>query len=246
MKKQKKPLLSFIIPVYNEEKTFAKMFARLDKVELPGVDREYIIVEAQSTDKSPQILDTYAKHKDVRVFHLKKYCGKGTKVRYGFSKAKGDIIAIQDADMEYDPKDYPELLAPILAGKADFVLGSRHLGKSTWKIRQFDYTKFYARFIDVASIGLYAFFAVLYGTYLTDPQTMYKIFRKKCIQEIKFNSDLFDLDWEIVTRLVKRGHVPLEVPVNYKARSLEEGKKVRIVRDGFRAVWTILKYRFVG
>src|SRR5436853_591300 len=134
--------LSIIIPVYNELEHFEKLLKKVMAVKLP-IKREIIIVEGGSTDGTTELVHKYDKHLGIRTFFVTEHIGKGYKVKYGIQQATGDIILIQDADLEYDPAEYPELIDPIIKGKTAFVLGSRHLGKSTWKIREFARTKWY-------------------------------------------------------------------------------------------------------
>lgn len=241
-------LLTIVMPVYNEAKTFDTILRRVKTAPLPkGMRREIVIVEAASTDGTPAIIDRHKGEPGVRIYHLKKYCGKGTKLAFGFKKARGDIIMVQDADLEYDPDDYPRLLKPIIDGKASFVLGSRHLGKGKWTIRKFKGTGFnrlYGMIINIGASSLDLAFNILYGTRLTDPQTMYKVFRRECIKGLEFKEDGFYMDFEMVIKLIKRGHKPLEIPVRYNARSFSEGKKVSVIKTGLLDLWVMLKYRF--
>lgn len=233
------------MPVYNEAKTFDECLRRLQAAPMPGIEKEIIIVEASSTDGTPAIIDKHKKEKNVRVFHLKGYCGKGTKLQFGFKKATGDIITIQDADLEYDPNDHYRLIQPILQGKTSFVLGSRHLGKRTWQFRRFKGTdRLYAYIINTGTIFLDGFFNLMYGVRLTDPQTMYKVFKRSCLKGITFKEDGFHMDYEMVIKLIKAGYKPVELPVKFKSRGYSEGKKVTIIKTGTLDVLTILKYRF--
>ena len=236
--------LSIIMPVYNEAATFDECLRRLQAAPMPGIQKEIIIVEAGSTDGTPKIIDKHKKEKNVRVFHLKNHCGKGSKLQFGFKKATGDIITIQDADLEYDPNDHYRLIQPILKGETSFVLGSRHLGKRTWQFRRFHgRDKLYAYVINTGTIFLDGFFNLMYGVRLTDPQTMYKVFKRSCLKNITFKEDGFHMDYEMVIKLIKAGYKPIELPVKFKSRGYSQGKKVTIIKTGTLDVLTILKYR---
>lgn len=238
--------VSIIIPVYNEEKTFDILMKKVLAVKLP-IKKEILIVEGLSTDKTPKIVDKYKDKPDVKVFHVTEHRGKGYKVRYGIKKSTGDIILIQDADLEYDPGEYPELLAPIIKGKAKFVMGSRHLRVHSWKIRKFARVRWswQAYIFNAGAAMIKWYFTLLYRVPISDPDTMYKIFRKDCLKGITLKSNGFDLDMEIIAKLIRKGYKPVELPVSYKGRSYAEGKKIRM-RDGFRHIWAITKYRFLN
>lgn len=237
--------LSIVIPVYNEINTFEPLIKKVLSVKL-NLKKEIIVVEGGSNDGTKELVDKFKNEEEIKIFHLNKYSGKGYKVKYGLRRVTGDIILIQDADLEYNPEEYPELIKPITNGETNFVLGSRHLGKKTWKIRQFDYSKSYGQLVNMGSEVLNGLFYLLYRAKLTDPQTMYKVFKRECLQGVKLRSNNFQLDWELVIKLVKKGFIPKEVPVSYKARTKEEGKKINLWRDGILALWVILKYRFVN
>lgn len=239
-------LLSIVMPVYNEARTFDTILKRVKAAKLPrGMRREIIVVEAASTDGTPAIIDKHKRDAGVRIFHLKTYCGKGTKLAYGFKQARGDIIIVQDADLEYDPSDYLKLLAPIVAGKATFVLGSRHLGKQHWQIRKFHGKDWViAHIMNIGAKSIDTFFNTLYRVHLTDPQTMYKVFRRECLKGIEFKEDGFYMDFEMVIKLIKNGHKPIELPIKYDSRGFSEGKKVNVIKTGIMDIWVMLKYRF--
>lgn len=240
--------LSIIIPVYNEYKYFEDLITKVIDVNLDYLDikKEIIIIESNSTDGTRALVEEYRNNPIIKIIYQNKPMGKGNAVIEGFKHVTGDIILIQDADLEYKPEEYPQLLMPILNGNCDFVLGSRHLGKQTWKIREFDSRKIYAMTVNLGSEALNTLFFLLYWVKLTDPQTMYKIFRKKCIKGIKWKSNYFSLDWEIVIKLIKKSYKPIEIPISYKGRTIEQGKKIKLIRDGLLNLWTIIKFRFIN
>ncbi|OGY23533.1 MAG: hypothetical protein A2Y57_01555 [Candidatus Woykebacteria bacterium RBG_13_40_7b] len=244
----KKVVLSIIIPVYNESKTLKKVLGRVYNYQIPNVKKELIIVESNSTDNSREIVKRFAQaKKDVTLILEEKPQGKGHAVREGLKKATGDIILIQDADLEYEVSDYPNLLKPILEGKTKFVLGSRHLdhaGNYNWSIRKFKERK-KAFFMNIAGHLFHTFFNIVYQTNLTDPTTMYKIFKRECLDNLHLKGNYFDLDWEIVAKLIRSGYKPIEVPVHYKPRGFAEGKKINIMRDGPRYVKAIIENRIL-
>jgi glycosyltransferase involved in cell wall biosynthesis len=236
--------LSIVMPVYNEKKYFEKILQRVMKVNLP-VEKEIVIVESNSTDGTRQLVKKYEKKKGFKIIYEDKPRGKGSAVKRGFKAATGDIILVQDADLEYNPQDYPKLIEPILKNKTKFVLGSRKMGQKTWKIRNSKTSVVKVAFINIIANLADTFFNILYGVHLTDSQTMYKVFRRECIKGIDFKSNHFNLDFEICARLIRRGYIPLEVPIRYKSRSFSEGKKIKLSRDIFINLYTIIKYRIV-
>ncbi|MFX1420352.1 MAG: glycosyltransferase family 2 protein [Promethearchaeota archaeon] len=236
--------LSIIIPVYNEINTIDILLKRVLNTDLDNIEKEIIIIESGSTDGTHEYVKQL-KNPKIKTIFEDKPIGKGHALKAGFRVATGDIILIQDADLEYDPKDYLELLQPILENKTHFVLGSRYLGKNTWKIRILNKSVWYANLLNIGSLFINWLLYKLYHIKLTDPLTMFKVFKRKCIRGIKFIADSFSLDMEIVIRLIKQGFLPLEVPVSYNARTTEEGKKIKVFRDGFLMLATIIKHKFV-
>ncbi len=238
--------LSVILPVYNEAAHVGTLLSQVFLQPLPDMDRELIIIESNSKDGSRKIVQDFAAaHPDlVRVILEDRPQGKGHAVRQGLAMATGDIILIQDGDLEYDVKDYPILLQPIIDGKADFVLGSRHLSAGGWKIRKFKENPFGSSVMNLGGTLFHAFFNCVYQTKLTDPTTMYKVFKRKCIENLTFDSNRFDFDFELVAKLIRSGFIPLEVPISYVSRGFEEGKKIQVFRDPFTWIWAILKFRF--
>jgi len=236
--------LSIILPVYNEKDSFPIIMDRLLKKQLHNLDKEIIIIESNSKDGTRKVVENYRGISNVKIIYEDKPQGKGHAVRNGFLYATGDIILIQDADLEYDIDDYDILLDPIIKEEQKFVLGSRHLGANCWKIRQFEKNRIIGFVMNLGHQLFTAFFNVLYWQRLKDPTTMYKVFKKDCIDGIDFECNRFDLDWEIVAKLVRKGYIPLEIPINYKSRSFSEGKKIKFFRDPITWIIAIIKYRF--
>lgn len=235
-------ILSIVVPVFNEASTFtAMMDALLDK-RLPGLRKEIIIVESNSTDGSRALVEAYSGHPDVRVILQPAPRGKGNAVREGLAAATGTIVMIQDADLEYDFDDYDGLLLPLRSWQTMFVLGTRHDG--SWKVRTFSDAPFVAALFNLGHWFFQTLINSVLGTRMSDPFTMFKIFRKDAIFGLAFVCNRFDFDIELVMKLVRRGYNPLEISVNYNSRSFSEGKKVSFARDGLTWVWTILKLRF--
>ncbi len=234
--------ISIIIPVYNEERTVKLLLENIYGKET-GLKKEIIIVEGNSTDGTRDIVKNFASDKkNVRIILEKKAGGKGIAVRKGLSIANGDIIAIQDADLEYHADDYPKLISPFIRNNAQVVYGSRHLGPHRWVTRKYKKDRFYALLLNTGQM-LYTFlFNLLYGTRMSDPATMYKLFRRDLIKGMKFRTMGFDFDWELTAKLVKHGITIKEVPVRYKSRSRKEGKKIRFFRDGWMVFAAIVRF----
>src|SRR5579863_3243290 len=241
--------LTVIIAVYNEAPTIAVLLDRVWAQPLPGVAKEIIIVESNSTDGSREIVADFVASRPldpsatVQVIYQAEPKGKGHAIRQGFAAATGDILLIQDADLEYDVADYPDLLAPIIAGRAAFVLGSRHTEPDHWKIRQFAHHGLLAAVMNVGGLLFRALFNALFSTRLTDPTSMYKVFRADCLAGLSFTCNRFDFDYELLARLIRAGFRPLEVPVSYESRGFDQGKKIRIFRDPPTWVLAMLKCR---
>jgi len=232
-----------IVPVYNEVHTVRRVLDALLAKQLADVDIDVIVVESQSTDGSREAVLEYQHHPRVTLVLEERPRGKGHAVRAGLARARGDFILIQDADLEYDFEDYDVLLEPLVTGRQAFVLGSRH-GGSALKMR---------RFADQPSVALllnlgHSFFTtlvnVLFGLRLRDPFTMFKVFRRDCLFGLEFTCNRFDFDYELLIKLVRKGYRPIEIPVNYRSRSFNDGKKVSVFRDPLTWFRVLVRLRF--
>ena len=225
--------LSIIIPVYNEEKTILQVIRSVQNADI-GMEKQIIVVDDGSTDSTKEQLAT-SHDESVEVYFHPRNRGKGAAIRTGLSKVTGDLVVIQDADLEYDPADYPILMKPILEGQADVVYGSRFLGPH----RAFLFVHFLGnKFLTLITNALY-------DTILTDMETCYKMFRAEIFKDITIRSNQFDFEPEITAKVLKRGYRLFEVPITYSGRNVDEGKKIRPWRDGLHALWTLIKFRFV-
>lgn len=234
--------LSIVVPVYNEAASVGAILSSLTSIELP-VDHEVVVVESGSTDGSREIVESFAQRGEVRAIFQPEARGKGFAVREGIAAAAGSIILIQDADFEYDLDDYDALLAPILQRHASFVLGSRTLGLDDWRIRRYTGTPLRGTFINLAQLLFERTFKMLYRQKTTDITTMFKVFRRECIDGCEFTAERFSFDIELVCKIVRNGHVPIEVPVNYQGRGFDEGKKVTL-SDAWPSYFEMFRVRF--
>ncbi len=232
----KAKLLSIIIPVYNEETHIEEVLLKIKAAKLPdNVYREIIVIDDGSSDQTPHILQKFINDNDITIHSSVLNVGKGTAIKIGIKKAKGEIILIQDADLEYDPNDYSKLLEPILSNKSKVVYGSRFKGDIIGM-------KFIYR---LANKILTLMANVLFRTNITDEATCYKVFSTEVIKKIELKCKRFEFCPEVTAKLAKLGYKILEVPINYRSRSVNEGKKISL-KDGFSAAWTLIKYRFVN
>jgi glycosyltransferase involved in cell wall biosynthesis len=222
--------LSVVIPVFNEIETLDQIIERVRAVD---VDKELILIDDRSTDGTRDKLRGYEADDDIRVFYHEYNQGKGAALRTGFSKATGDMVIIQDADLEYDPQEYPKLIAPIEQGKADVVFGSRFAGGESHRVLYFWHYQG-NRFLTLLS-------NVFTNLNLTDMETCYKVFRREVIQQITIEEDRFGFEPEITAKIARGNWRIYEVGVSYAGRTYAEGKKIGW-RDGVRAIWCILKY----
>jgi glycosyltransferase involved in cell wall biosynthesis len=230
---KKTQVLSIIVPVFNEEKTLEILIKKVQAVKLMGLKKQIIVVNDCSSDGTGRILEKL-KLPGGKILHHPKNKGKGAAIRTAIPHTTGDIVLIQDADLEYDPSDYEKILAPILDGRADVVYGSRFIGVH----RAFLFWHYLGnKFLNLLT-------NVLYNSMLTDMETCYKAFRGPVIRSLPLKSNRFDFEPEVTAKVLKRGYKLFEVPISYNGRSFEEGKKITW-RDGLTALLALLRYRFM-
>jgi glycosyltransferase involved in cell wall biosynthesis len=231
--------LSVVIPAYNEEQTIAETIQRVKAVDLGGLELEIVVVDDGSKDRTREIL---AAIPGIRVVLHERNSGKGAAVKSGFRAATGDIVLIQDADLEYDPQDYVPLLQPILDGRVEAVMGSRFSHERPQFFGKGAKSPFFTHYIgNIIIIGLTN---ALYWHSATDYEGCLKAFSKRVVDSIPIAANGFEYDNELICKLLRRGHRIAEVPINYRPRTYEEGKKIKW-QDGVRMVWTIVKWRFI-
>ena len=225
--------LSVIVPVYNERNTVVEIVRRMKAVEMP-MDVEIILVDDGSADGTRDVL-SQLEDSTLKVVLHKSNRGKGAAIRTGIEHATGDLVLIQDADLEYDPADWPKLAKPILDGKAVAVYGSRFTGER----RNMMFHHWLGnRFLSLTT-------NILYNTTLSDMETCYKMFDVDLVRRFRLRANRFDFEPEITARVLKSGVRIYEVPISYTGREIDEGKKITW-KDGFVALWTLVKYRFVN
>ena len=230
--------LSVLVPVYNEERTISKVVRNLKKIK--GIEKEIIIVDDFSNDGTRNILRRL-NDKSIKVFYHDRNRGKGAAIRTALERSTGDIISIQDADFEYNPKEIPKLLKSILEKKSDVVYGSRLMGK---KLILFGSKKTPLPLHWIGNKGLTFLTNLLYFTSITDMETGYNAFRKDGIKDIKLKSTRFDFEPEITAKILKKGYKILEIPISFNPRTQKEGKKITWI-DGLKAAYYLIKYRFL-
>ena len=225
--------LSVIVPVYNERNTVVEVLRRMRAVELPdGIEREIIVIDDGSNDGTRDVLRQLGDN-TVRILLHEGNRGKGASVRTGLALATGDYVLIQDADLEYDPDDWPRLIAPVIRGRARVVYGSRFTGERR--------NMLLLHWIGNRMLSLVT--NVLFNSTLSDMETCYKLVDRTLLNDLALRSDHFDIEPEITAKILKRGIRIYEVPISYMGRELDEGKKITW-RDGFAALWTLVKFRF--
>ncbi len=231
---QREYTLSVLIPVYNEVNTLLELLDRVRDVE---ITKEIILVDDGSTDGTRDLMRTQIEGQfpDVKVFYHEQNMGKGAAIRTAIAQATGDYLIVQDADLEYDPREYYTLLEPLLDGRADVVYGSRFLGGGAHRVHFFWHR---------VGNGLLTLLSnMLTNLNLTDMEVCYKVFKREVLQSITLRCNKFDFEPEVTAKVAKKHYRIYEVPISYSGRDYEEGKKIGW-RDGVQAIWTILKYKF--
>jgi glycosyltransferase involved in cell wall biosynthesis len=227
--------LSVVIPVFNEERWIREVVRRVQDVPIP---KEIIIVEDCSTDDTRTVLKAIeSEATNIRVFYQPRNQGKGAALREGFRHATGDVVLVQDADLEYDPAEYPRLIQPILEGRADVVFGSRFIGESHRVLYFWHY---------VANKALTLLSNMFTNLNLTDMETCYKVFRREVLADVTLKSDRFGFEPEITAKIARRRNPSwriYEIPISYSGRTYEEGKKIGL-KDAISAFWCILRFRY--
>jgi glycosyltransferase involved in cell wall biosynthesis len=234
-------LLTVIVAAYDESKTIAQslrgLFAVLGTLSCAS---EILVIESNSKDNTRFILKQIEGELGLRIMYQNYPEGKGSAIRLGMTHMRGDVFLIYDADAEYDPQDIPKLLEPIESGKTSFVLGTRH--KKGSPMRVMSGHRIRPKVMNMVHDFFTSILNLTFGTNMTDPFTMYKVFRADVFLEAELKSKRFDLDWELVCKALRIGCVPIEIPVYYKSRSFAEGKKVRFFRDPLTWIAAYIKY----
>lgn len=233
--------LSIIIPVFNEEKTILEMLKKVQDVKIAGVEKQIIIVNDGSSDSTGKKISGLTARSKVEVLSHARNRGKGAAVKTGIKNATGDYIIIQDADLEYNPSDITKLVKPILDGESEVVYGTR-LKRLPSFSREEKTPQFLLHYVGNKFLSLIT--SILYGQWITDMETCYKLFPKKVVEDMKLNARGFEFEPEITAKLLKKGYKILEIPISTNPRGYDEGKKLNTFRDGFIALWSLLKYRF--
>lgn len=223
--------ITILIPVFNEVNTLSEILKKVEEADFCGLEKEIILIDDYSTDGTRDLYKNY----NYKVLYHEYNQGKGAALRTGFKEASGDIIVIQDADLEYDPKDYKPLIELLLEGKADVCYGSRLSGGKPSRSFMFHHL--------LGNKFLSLLTNILYGSTLTDMETCYKAFKKDFIKDIEIKSNRFDFEPEITAKVLKRGARLFEVPISYYGREFAEGKKITW-RDGIHAIIALVKFRF--
>lgn len=234
--------LSILIPVYNEEKTIERLLKKVNDISILDVEKEIIVIDDGSTDRTSNLIEKL--HKEGKIILIKhdRNQGKGAAIRSGLNHATGDYTIIQDADLEYDPADIASLLTPIIEKKTEVVYGTRLRRLPNFK-RDERTIRFFIHYIGNKMLSIIT--SVFYGQWITDMETGYKLIPTKVMKTLKLNSTGFEMEPEITAKLLKKRYRIYEVSISTNPRGYKEGKKLNTVKDGFRALWALIKYRFI-
>jgi len=233
--------LSIVVPVFNEQKTVVRILGKLADFKLEGIEKEIIIVNDGSTDNTANLIKKFSNK--FKIISYNNNQGKGMAVVTGIKNSHGDYIIIQDADLEYDPNQIKNLIKPIIEKKSEVVYGTR-LNRLPNLKRDEKNPLFLLHYLGNRFLSLIT--SILYGQWITDMETCYKLFPRKAVETMKLSAKRFDFEPEITAKLLKKGYKILEVPITTKPRGYDEGKKLRTFKDGSVALWTLLKYRFMN
>jgi len=239
--------LSIIIPVFNEENTISEVIRKISLLKITDIEKEIIVVDDGSTDATASEIQNSSrsqrdKIQNLKVIHHKENLGKGAAVRTGIENSTGDYIVIQDADLEYNPNDIIRLLKPI-QGKNDQVVYGTRLKRLPNFLKDERSFRFFIHYLGNKFLSLLT--SILYGQWITDMETCYKLFPKKAVEEINLESKGFEFEPEITAKLLKKGYKILEIPISTNPRGYNEGKKLNTFKDGTIAFFTLLKFRFI-
>ncbi len=238
-------IVSIIIPAYNEIKTINILLNKVIQYKFLNseIQKEIIVVDSNSSDGTSLILEKFSKENKIKLIKQAKPMGKGHAVRDGIKIASGNIILIQDADLEYDVEDYEKLIEPIFYNETKFVLGTRHNSINPFKMREMLDSPIKAFILNFGHLFLQSLFNFLYSQKLTDIFTMYKVFHVDCIKNLNFYCNRFDFDAELVCKIILNGYKPKEISIKYKSRDFNDGKKVSFLLDPPKILWSIIKIR---
>lgn len=236
--------LSIIIPVFNEEKTIQQVIKKLLALNIPNISKEIIVVNDGSTDATASVISNFqvpiSNKQKIKIIHHEKNKGKGMAIRAGIENANGDYVIIQDADLEYNPAEISRLLEPIIQGRAKVVYGTRLKRLPNFQ-RDERTIQFFIHYIGNKFLSFVT--SMLYGQWITDMETGYKLFPREALARIKLRAYSFDFEPEITAKLLKNKYRIIEVPISTNPRGYHEGKKLNTTKDGIIALWTLIKYR---
>lgn len=236
--------LSIVIPVFNEEKTIGEVLEKVLDIKIPKIEKEIIVVDDGSTDTTASVVSNIKYSiPDFKMITLRKNQGKGMAVKSGIKTATGDYILIQDADLEYNPEDIKKLLVPVFENKAKVVYGTR-LKRPPDFSKDERTVRFFIHYSGNKFLSLIT--SVLYGQWITDMETGYKLFKKDLLEGVNIKARGFEFEPEITAKLLKKGLKIIEIPISTNPRDYSEGKKLNTFRDGFMAIWSLLKFRFTN